>query len=53
MLRACYSESMCMQLDNVKNVWLALCLCVKSCIAAVQMDLTARLLCVSEAKGIK
>ncbi len=41
------------RLDNVKNVWLPLCSCVKSCVAAVQMDLTARLLCASEAKGIK
>lgn len=39
--------------DNVKNVWLPLCPCVKSCVAAVQMDLTERLLCTSEAKGIK
>ncbi len=29
------------QLDNVKNVWLPVCSCVKSCVAAVQMDLTA------------
>lgn len=41
------------RLDNVKNVWLPLCPCVKSCVAAVQMDLTACLLCTSEAKGIK
>lgn len=44
-----------MRHDNVKNVWLLLCacVCVKGCVAAVQMDLTARLLCASEAKEIK
>lgn len=41
------------RLDNVKNVWLPQRMCVKSCVAAVQMDLTACLLCASEAKGIK
>lgn len=37
--------------DNVKNVYV--CVCVKRCVAGVQMDLTARLLCASEAKEIK